>query len=238
MAALKDALIEQGPAGVTPIVAGATIPFGAALLRTAAKVFKPTKDDNDFTVAGFSVQPANGVCLDYDGFYVATNKAGVPDGGRMVRKGAVINALVIAESSANTSIEDGDFLECAALGDAGSYIGVLQEAGSNAGEDRTLNSVAQALEDCTITNASYKIPASDVAIGDGTITMAAGAIALMGLKVGEYILLSDINGGTSWNRVKSLTATVITLQFPAATALVHNDSDLVYRVFQVKALVI
>jgi hypothetical protein len=236
--ALKDALIDAGPAGLTPFVAGGTIPFGAALLRTAARTFKGTKDDNDMTVAGFSVQPANGVVLDYDGFYVASNKAGVPDVGRMARKGAIINALVICESSSNVSIVDGDYLEAAAIGDGGSYIGVLQEAGSTAGEDRTLNSIAQALEDCTMTNSSYKIPASDVAIGDGTITMTSGEIATMGLTEGDYILLVDGNGAASWNRVKSLTSTVITLEFPAASALVNGDSDLVYRVFQVKAVVI
>ncbi len=234
MSALKDALIAEGPAGCDPFVAGATIPFGAALLRTAARVFKGTKDDNDMTVAGFAVQPANGVVLDYDFFYVASNKAGKPDVGRMARKGALINALVIAK--ANTSIVDGDYLEAAPLGGATSYIGVLQEAGSNAGEDRTLNSLAQALEDCTITSSSYKTPASDVAVGDSTITFSSANLALLDLSEGDLIILEDVNGAASWNRVKSLTSTVVTLEFPATSALVANDSDLVYKVFQIKAV--
>lgn len=234
--ALKDTLIAEGPCGLDPFVAGAVVPFGVALLRTAARTFKGTKDDNDMTVAGFSVQPANNVELDYDGFYVSSNKSGKPDVGRMARKGALINALVIAK--ANTSIVDGDYLEAAPLGGASSYIGVLQEAGSNAGEDRTLNSLVQALEDCTLSNTSYKVPAQDVAIGDSTITLSSANLALLDLHEGDYIILEDLNGAASWNRVKSLTSTVITLQFPAASALVANDSDLVYKVFQIKGVVI
>lgn len=234
--ALKDALIDAGPAGIDMAACGALLPFGAALIRSAARTVKGTKDDNSSGVIGFSVQPANNVVLDEDGFYQASNTAGVADVVRVARGGAKINALVIAK--ANTSIQDGDFLECAPLGNASSYIGVLNEAGGNAGETNLTTARAQALEDCTITNASYKTPASDVAIGDSTITFSSANLALLDLKEGDYIILEDVNGAASWNRVKSKTATVVTLQFPALSALVANDNDFVYKVFQVKARVL
>ena len=234
--ALKDTLIEQGPAGLSMAAAGDTIGFGVALIRSAARTVKGTKDDNSGGVLGFSVQPANGVALDKDGFYVASNNASVPDVVRVARGGAKINALVIAK--ANTSIQDGDYLEAAPLGSAACYIGVLNEAGSNAGEARLTTALAQALEDCTITNTSYKIPAQDVAIGATTITFSSANLALLDLKEGDYIVLEDTNGNAMLNRVKSLTSTVITLQLASTVALVANDSDLVYKVFQVKARVL
>jgi len=236
MSALKDTLIDAGPCGIDPMVAGANIGFGVALIRSAAGVVKGTKDDNSGGVIGFSVQPANNVVLDYDGFYVASNKSGKPDVVRVARGGAKINALVIAK--ANTSIQDGDYLECAPLGNAASYIGVLNEAGTNAGETRVNTAVAQAQEDCTITSSSYKTPASNVAIGDSAITFTAQNLALLNLSEGDYIVLEDVNGNAMLNRVKSLTSTVITLELPSTVALTVADSDLVYKVFQVKARVL
>lgn len=234
--ALKDTLIEQGPSGIDMAAAGDNVGFGVALIRSAARTVKGTKDDNSGGVIGFSVQPVNGVTLDYDGFYVASNKSAVPDVVRVARGGAKINALVIAK--ANTSIQDGDFLECAPLGNASCYLGVLNEAGSNAGETNLTTAVAQALEECTITSASYKIPAQDVAIGATTITFSSANLTLLNLKEGDYIVLEDLNGSAMLNRVKSLTSTVITLELPSTVALVANDSDLVYKVFQVKARVL
>lgn len=234
--ALKDTLIEQGPAGVTPYAAGANVAFGVALIRSAARTCKGSKDDNDDTILGFSVQPQNGVTLDEDGFYQASNDASVPDMVRVVRKGAVINALCIAK--ANTSLEDGDFLEAAPVGNAASYLGVLNEAGSDAGNVMLTTVVAQVLEDCTMTNASYKTPASNIEIGDKTATFSAANLTLLNLKEGDYILLEDVNGNGQLNRVKSLTSTVITMQFASTVQVVTGNSDLVYKVFQVKALVL
>jgi co-chaperonin GroES (HSP10) len=233
--ALKDTLIEQGPAGISPFAAGDYVGFGVALIRSAARVCKGTMADNADAIIGFSVQPQNGVVLDQDGIYQATNDAGVPDVVRVARKGAVINALVIAK--ANTSIVDGDYLEAAPLGDASCYIGVLNEAGTNAGETRVDTALAQALEDCTITNASYKQPTGNVAVGASTITLSSGDMTLLDLKEGDYVLLEDVNGDAQLNRVKSKTATVITLQIPSTVALTAN-TDYVYKVFQVKAVIL
>lgn len=233
MSALKDTLIAEGPAGVEPYVAGDMIGFGVALIRSAARTCKGTMADNEDAVIGFSVQPQDGVVLDKDAFYQASNNAGKPDVVRVARKGSLINALVIAK--ANTSIVDGDYLEAAPLGDASCYIGVLNEAGSNAGEDNVLTALAKAMEDCAITNASYKQPTGNVAVGASTITLSSGDMTLLDLEEGDYIVLEDVNGDAQLNRVKSLTSTVITLELPSTVALAAN-TDYVYKVFQIKAL--
>lgn len=81
-------------------------------------------------------------------------------------------------------------------------------------------------------------PAAGVAIGDAQITMAAGAIATMGLVEGDYVMLRDADGDTQLNRVKSLTSTVITLQEPSTVALTVADNDLVHRVAQIKVKIL
>jgi hypothetical protein len=233
--ALKDTLIEQGPMGLDPYTAGADTGFGVALIRSAAGVAKGTKDDNSGGVIGFSVQPVNGVSLDKDGFYQLSNNLSVPDVMRVARGGAKINVLVITK--ANTSIQDGDYLEAAPLGDASSYIGVMNEAGSDAGETKVTTALAQALENCTMTNASYKQPSVGVSVGDTTITLTSGNMTLLDLSEGDYIVLEDVDGDAMLNSVKSKTATVITLKLPSTVALQAN-TDYVYKVFQVKARVL
>lgn len=235
--ALKDTLIEQGPAGIDPFAAGDYVGFGVALIRSAARTCKGAMVDNADNIIGFSVQPQNGVVLDKDAFYQAVNNAGVPDIVRCARAGAVINALVIPNAN-NISIVDGDYLECAVLGDGSCYIGVLEEAGSTAGETRTTTTKAQALEDCTMTSSAYKSPSGNVAVGESTITFLAANLALLDLHEGDYIILEDLNGDAQLNRVKSLTSTVITLELPSTVALTAGNSDLVHKVFQVKALVL
>jgi hypothetical protein len=84
---------------------------------------------------------------------------------------------------------------------------------------------------------SYKVPASDVAVGDTQITMTAGHISTMGLEVGDYILLEDITAELQVNKVASLTSTVIGLVMPSTVSLVHNDSDLVTRLYQCPVMI-
>lgn len=231
--ALKDALIQASQ--IDPFAAGDVIGFGVALIRSAARVCKGSMTDNEGGIIGFSVQPANNVVLDKDGFYQATNNAGKPDIVRVARTNSIINALVVTK--ANTSIEDGDFLEAAPLGDASCYVGVLNEAGSDAGETPLVTCLAKALEDCTMTNASYKQPSVGVSVGDSTITFTSGNLTLLNLKEGDYIVLEDVNGDAQLNRVKSKTATIVTLELPSTVALQAN-TDYVYKVFQVKAVIL
>ncbi|HNQ55817.1 MAG TPA: hypothetical protein PKG66_10400, partial [Methanothrix sp.] len=60
----------------------------------------------------------------------------------------------------------------------------------------------------------------------------------MGLVEGDYVMLRDADGDTQLNRVKSLTATVITLQEPSTVALTVADNDLVHRVAQIKVKIL
>lgn len=237
MSALKDTLIAEGPGGCEPFAAGDTIGFGCALIRSAARTVKGSMADNADNIIAFSVQPQDGIVLDKDAFYQASNNAGKPDIVRAVRAGAVINALVIPNAN-NISIVDGDYLECAVLGDGSCYLGVLEEAGSTAGETRTTTTKAQALEDCSMTSSAYKSPSGNVAVGESTITFLAANLALLDLHEGDYIILEDLNGDAQLNRVKSLTSTVITLELPSTVALTAGNSDLVHKVFQVKVLVL
>jgi len=52
------------------------------------------------------------------------------------------------------------------------------------------------------------------------------------------VVLEDANGDAQLNRVKSLTSTVVTLQLPSTVALTVADGDLVYKVFQIKSIII
>jgi hypothetical protein len=215
---------------IEPKACGAILGFGVALVRSAANTVKGAMTGDTDAVTGFSVEPADQVELDEDGFYQAVNDAGVTDPLRVAR-GGVINALVIAKNSED--IVEGDYLEVAPVGDESCYIGVLNEAGSNAGETKTTHSKARALEDQAMGAASYKSPSVSVATGDKTITFTAENLTLLDLSEGDYILLEDLNGDGQLNRVKSLTSTVVTLQLASTVALTAG-TDLVRKVFQVK----
>ena len=219
---------KTGP--LSSIPAAGRIAFGAAIINngTDQAVYASAADTDE--ILGFAVQPANNVVLRSDGFYQQYDDVPYANSGE-------INALVIALGA--TNIIKGDFLEVAALGGAGGSgaWGVLAEAGNLAGATKTITSVAQAAESVTLA-ASMATPAAGVAIGDAQITMAAGAIATMGLVEGDYVMLRDADGDTQLNRVKSLTATVITLQEPSTVALTVADNDLVHRVAQVKVKIL
>lgn len=219
---------KTGP--LSSIPAAGRIAFGAAIINngTDQAVYASAADTDE--ILGFAVQPANNVVLRSDGFYQQYDDVPYANSGE-------INALVIALGA--TNIIKGDFLEVAALGGAGGSgaWGVLAEAGNQAGDTKTITSVAQAAESVTLA-ASMATPAAGVAIGDAQITMAAGAIATMGLVEGDYVMLRDADGDTQLNRVKSLTSTVITLQEPSTVALTVADNDLVHRVAQIKVKIL
>jgi hypothetical protein len=231
---LKDTLVQA--TRIDPFVAGDMIGFGVALIRTAAGVCKGAMADNAANLIGFSVQPQNGVTLDKDCFYQLTNNSTLPDVVRVARRGSIIRALCITK--ADTSIVDGDYMEAAPLGDASCYIGVLNEAGSNAGETKIAGACFQAWEDCAMLDESYQTPDSvNVAVGDSTITFLAATLAKMALSVGDYIVLEDVNADAQLNRVKALTTTVITLELPSTVALTAT-TDYVRKCYQILGQII
>lgn len=161
----------------------------------------------------------------YDGFFEIYEQVPIVDG--------VGYALAMPNGS-DVNVDIGDFLEVAVLGDGtpGNH-GLLEEAGSTAGTTFTVATVAKALQSVTMGSGSYKIPASDVAVGDTTVTMTAGEIATMGIAVGDYICLEDITGNCQTNRVAGLTSTIITLEIPSTVVLENSASDLVTRCYPV-----
>jgi hypothetical protein len=205
--------------------AASRIPIGAAVAFSSATAGAETvaAAEAETSILGFAGNREFVPKGAYDGFLETYEPVDIVDG--------YANALVMPNGT-DTNIDIGDFLEIAVLGDGtpGPH-GLLEEAGSSAGTVFTIATVAKALETVTMGSKSYKIPAASVAVGDTTITMTAGHIATMGIKVGDYIYLEDITGAGQLNRVAGLTSTVITLEVPSTVVLTYTDSDLVTRCY-------
>jgi hypothetical protein len=226
MAVMRDPVIT-GSIRIGSYPAAQAIAFGAAVVPSAktagADTIKPCTAEQG--ILGFAGRRAYLPRGGYDGFWATYE---------MVDVVAEYAMALVTPNGANVNIDNGDFLEVAILGDGStSAHGILEEAGSAAGTTKTTISVARALATVAMGSDSYKVPASDVASGDTTVTMAAGAIAAMGITVGDYILLEDLNAELQVNKVASLTATVIGLVMPSTVSLVNSDSDLVTRLYQV-----
>jgi len=216
--ALKPVRTGMSGPGFTQIAAGRTA-YGAYVVRVASDTAQgaPLEDTED----GIGFAESDNNEHTYDGFYEVYEPMSIITSG-------FVNALVCAIG--NTSLTAGDFLEVVDLtsGTNASPIGVLAEAGSSAGETKTDTSVAQAMEDVTLTSATYNTSFTTNSVGDSSITVTSGVPTTMGLNVGDYIILRDIDGDAQQlNRVKTLTATTIGLQIPATVALTGSTDYLV-----------
>jgi len=224
----KDVYID-GP--TKTYIAGARIPFGAAVMRsgTLGRIKAVVLEDED-SVLGFA-------CSDeeehtYDGFY----EIGEPV--EVALKGARVYANVI--TTANTSPVAGDFMDVAdhTSGTAATGTGCIEEsgAGANVGETRVITtSIAQLLEDLTLTSAIYAAPSSTPTAGESTIAMTSGGPTTMGLQVGDFILIADANGTDAQvNAVTAITDTQLTVQIPITTVA----ADVIYAIRQGEVLVI
>jgi hypothetical protein len=229
MAALRDVTV-QGTGLIKSSIAAGPIGFGVALKWASATTCQAATADNTDpgVIIGFSAQPANGVVLDVDGFYQLSNNAAIPDQVRVIKDGYA-NLLVCSKGAYN--ILEGDYLEMAILGAAGSGVGVLEEAGAggNVGETKVTTALARAEEGVT-TASMYQHPASNTEIGDKTSTFTSGNLTSLDVTPGDYCILADANGGCQLNRVKSMTATVITWELAATNQVATGDY--VYKVFQ------
>lgn len=162
----------------------------------------------------------------YDGFYETY------DGIDVVSR---IGFALVIPNGENVNIDFGDYLEVAVLADTSTNPhGILEEAGTRAGTTYTTSVVARALHAVTMGSKSYKIPASDVASGDTTITMTSGEPSTMGISKGDYILLEDITGELQVNMVASVAAAEIGLVVPSTVVLENSASDLVTRLYPCK----
>jgi hypothetical protein len=208
--------------------AGARIPFGAAVMRsgTLGRIKAVILEDTD-EVIGVA-------CGDErDHTYCCFYEIGEPV--KVALKGAVVNVNVSAID--NTDLVMGDFLEIIdhTSGTAASGTGIMGEAGSAAGETRTLTSVAMALEDVTLGSVVYKAPNGTPTAGESTVTMTSGDPTLMGIQVGDLVLLRDANGTDAQvNAVTAIMDTQITVAIPIITAA----CDLVNAIRQIRAVLI
>ena len=195
---------------VKTYIAGARIPFGAAVIRAGAGTVKPAiLKDTDLTI-GFALEDEEEHL--YPGFYEKYEPVPVAISG-------TVNALIAAID--DYDLLAGDYLEHIDLtsGTMASGVGVLAEAGSHAGETMTTHVIAQLLEDLALKDETYKAPSSTPTAGESTIAMTDGDPTIMGLHVGDYIIIRDSDGTTAQiNRVTAITDTQLTVLIPITVA--------------------
>jgi len=221
----------NGYGTVGDLAAAAKIAFGAAIMRSASGTLKAPSAlvDNIVGVAdGDLVEKTE------DGFYSQYDMVpGIAAG--------IVRLWVTSNNLAKEDIEAGDYLELADVGSTNLLpVGAFQQMtadGTESGAVRELGSLARALEDVTLTN--IEPVEADVAVGDTTVTMTAANMLLLGLAAGDYILLEDKTDQCMINRVKSVTATVITLQMASTVALTKlTQEDPIHKLHQVEALLL
>lgn len=202
------------------------IPFGAAIVPSAKTAGADTVKAaiSETGILGLADRRKEMYRGDYDGFWSV---------GQEVKVIGKYGIALVTPNGANVNIDNDDFLEVADLGNGStSAHGILEEAGSAAGTVFTIASVAKALQTVAMGSDAYKVPASNVAVGDTSITMAAADLALMKLKEGDLILLEDLNGALQVNMVASVSGTTIGLVMSSTVALTVSDSDLVTKIFR------
>ncbi len=215
-----------GTGVVKTYVAGARIPFGAGVIRAGAGTVKPAILEDTDLIIGCALEDEEEHT--YPGFYEQYEPVPVALSG-------TVNALIAAID--DYDLVQGDFLEHIDItsGTMASGVGVLAEAGSHAGETRTTHSVARLLEDLALKDETYKAPSSTPTAGETTIAMTSGDPTLMGLQVGDYIIIRDSDGTTAQvNRVTAITDTQLTVLIPITVAA----ADYIHAVRQAEVLII
>lgn len=208
--------------------AGGVVAFGAAVYRTGAGI-----------VGGCLCTAAStafvGIAVDdmiektIAGFYSQYDVVPLWTEGR--------GRVWVTPDDDDISVEAGDFLELAVLGGSNTLpVGVFMEAvaGTPAGAVRTTATMAQALEDVTLTTALKYVKlesGTNVLVGATTVTLTTTKTALF--TVGDYILLEDLNGNVQINRVKSKSGAVLTLEIPSTVALT-SGTDYLHILTQVE----
>lgn len=203
--------------------AAGTIAFGAAVCRSAAGTVKgaPNTTAGEENLLGIAV--ADMVEKTEEGFYSLYDAVAIVTAGRV--------RVWVTPDDDDAGIVAGDYLTLKVLGGGSNTlpVGIFAEAGDGAGEVKTLNSSARALEDVTLSSAAnYIIVAAALAVGGVTVTVADSSK----FTVGDYIVLEDITGAAMINRVKALpSSTTITLQL-ASTVALEDATDYVHILAQ------
>lgn len=213
-------------------IAASKIAFGAACAYAAAGTIQATIDIAvSQNLIGIAVD--DNVEKDEDGFYSQYDVVPLITAGRC-------RVWVTPNHTTAEDIKAGDYLEIADIGGTNTLpVGVFQEmdgeGGSGAGTLRQDESVARALEDCDLVN--IVVVAADLAVGGTTVTLSSANMTTLDLSDGDYILLEDVSHNCMINRVKSTTATVITLQM-ASTVALANGTDHVHKLGQCEVMLI
>jgi hypothetical protein len=195
---------------VKSFAASGRVPFGAAVQRAGSGTVKTSILENNVLVFGWALGDEEEHT--YDGFYESGEMVPVAITG-------TVNALI--STVGNASLVVGDYMEIIDItsGTMASGVGVIDEAGSSAGEARSAVAVARMMEDVTLTNAVVKAPAATPSAGDTTITMTSGDPTLMGVQVGDYIIIRDDDGTTAQiNRLTAITDVLFTVEIPVTVA--------------------
>ena len=209
------------------MAAASKIAFGAAVAYAAAGTVKATIaiaiSDNLLGIADWDA-----VEKDEDGFYSQYDIVPIISAGRC-------RVWVTSNEAAKEDILAGDYLEIADLGSTNTLtVGALQqmgaESGTCTGAVREATSIARALEDVTLTDIE---PAT---LSGKTLTLLAADIVLLGLAVGDYVVLEDANAEAEINRVAALpSTTTVTLQFTPNTI---TAVDTLHKLHQVEVMLL
>lgn len=210
------------------MAAASQLPFGGAAVYAAAGTVKGAPcTATAYNILGIAID--DNVEKTVDGFYSQYDMVPLITAGRC-------RVWITPNNTTAAAITAGDYLDLAVLGGTNTLpVGVFEESGTQGGQTRLTSALARALEDATLIDC--EVP-DDVAVGDTTVTLSAAEMTGLDLAVGDYILLEDVSAGVQVNRVKSLTATVITLQFASNVALASASSDLVHKLTQCEVMLL
>jgi len=208
--------------------AASTLAFGAAVCRSAAGTVKGAMNNaaGEENLLGIAVD--DNVEKSEDGFYSAYDMVPIVTAGRC--------RVWVTPDTNDASIVAGDYLSIFPLGTAANTLpaGVFAEIGG-AGGVKSVNTSARALEDVTLSSAAnYIIAGADLAVGGSTVTVADSSK----FTIGDYILLEDLDGNVTINRVKAIpSSTTFTLQI-ASTVALANATDYIHILAQCEVMLL
>lgn len=219
---------QTGP--VESYVAGGRIAFGAAVIRAGAGTVKTAILEDTDLIIGFALEDEEEHT--YPGFYESGEVVPVAVGG-------VVRGMVAAIDDYDLLAYD--FLEHIDItsGTMASGVGVLAEAGTHLGETRTIHSVARLLEDCALKDETYKAPSTTPTAAETTISMTAGDMTIMGLSVGDYIIIRDSDGTTAQiNRITAMSDDGSTATMTVLIPISVAAADYIHAVRRPKILIL
>lgn len=209
-------------------VAGAPIAYGAMVERTAAG-----------TVKGCA-----GAGLDYLGVAVEREVENETNPG-FYNTGDVVlikpNGWAMCWLMGGTTSTTNAYLKLGggAYGATTEAVGFLIPEATPA--TRTVNSTGRNIGDTTTGDVGHadfdQVLVANAAVGDLTLTLDAAKMLALALIPGDYIVI-DSDAAQEVNRVESVTTTTITLQNPCAAAYTTAATGTVYKLRQVKTLLL